>query len=52
MAALTNRDGRVTIIMPHPERSFRYAAELLATADAGDYSGWMRLFRNARRFVG
>ena len=53
IAALTNRDGRVTIIMPHPERSFRYAAELLATGRAPSaYSGWMRLFRNARRFVG
>jgi phosphoribosylformylglycinamidine synthase len=52
LAALTNRDGRVTIIMPHPERSFRSLQNSWRPADAGPYSGWMRLFRNARRFVG
>jgi phosphoribosylformylglycinamidine synthase len=52
VAALTNRDGRVTIIMPHPERSFRSLQNSWRPADAGAYSGWMRLFRNARRFVG
>jgi phosphoribosylformylglycinamidine synthase len=52
IAALCNTDGRVTITMPHPERSFRYAQNSWRPADAGEYSGWMRLFRNARRFVG
>jgi phosphoribosylformylglycinamidine synthase len=51
MAALTNSDGRITIIMPHPERSFRYLQNSWRPAGAGTYSGWMRLFRNARRFV-
>ena len=52
LAALSNLDGRVTITMPHPERSFRYIQNSWRPGDAGEYSGWMRLFRNARRFVG
>jgi phosphoribosylformylglycinamidine synthase len=51
MAVLTNADGRVTITMPHPERSFRYLQNSWRPPDAAGYSGWMRLFRNARRFV-
>jgi phosphoribosylformylglycinamidine synthase len=51
IAALSNRDGRVTITMPHPERSFRYLQNSWRPCGAGEYSGWMRLFRNARRFV-
>jgi len=52
IAALSNFDGRVTITMPHPERSFRYIQNSWRPREAGEYSGWMRLFRNARRFVG
>jgi phosphoribosylformylglycinamidine synthase len=51
LAALSNLDGRVTITMPHPERSFRYIQNSWRPRDAGEYSGWMRLFRNARKFV-
>jgi phosphoribosylformylglycinamidine synthase len=51
IAALSNDDGRVTITMPHPERSFRYLQNSWRPVAAGEYSGWMRLFRNARRFV-
>jgi phosphoribosylformylglycinamidine synthase len=51
IAALCNRDGRVTISMPHPERSFRYLQNSWRPREAGGYSGWMRLFRNARVFV-
>ena len=51
IAALTNLDGRVTLTMPHPERSFRYLQNSWRPRAAGEYSGWMRLFRNARRFV-
>jgi phosphoribosylformylglycinamidine synthase len=51
MAALSNTDGRFTIIMPHPERSFRYVQNSWRPRDAGEHSGWMRLFRNARRYV-
>jgi phosphoribosylformylglycinamidine synthase len=52
IAALSNIDGRFTIIMPHPERSFRYVQNSWRPEHSGEHSGWMRLFRNARRFVG
>jgi phosphoribosylformylglycinamidine synthase len=52
IAALTNTDGRITITMPHPERSFRYVQNSWRPQEVGEYSGWMRLFRNARKFVG
>jgi phosphoribosylformylglycinamidine synthase len=52
IAALANADGRVTITMPHPERSTRYLQNSWRPRDSTGYSGWMRLFRNARRFVG
>jgi phosphoribosylformylglycinamidine synthase len=52
IAALCNADGRVTITMPHPERSVRYVQNSWRPENAGANSGWTRLFRNARRFVG
>jgi phosphoribosylformylglycinamidine synthase len=52
IAALTNTDGRVTITMPHPERSSRYVQNSWHPKEAGEHSGWTRLFRNARKFVG
>ena len=51
IAALSNLDGRVTITMPHPERSYRNVQNSWVPDGAGEWSGWMRLFRNARRFV-
>ena len=52
IAALANEDGRITITMPHPERSRRYPQNSWRPREAGEDSGWLRLFRNARRFVG
>jgi phosphoribosylformylglycinamidine synthase len=52
IAALTTPDGRVTIMMPHPERVFRSVQNSWAPADAGEDSGWMRMFRNARVWIG
>jgi phosphoribosylformylglycinamidine synthase len=52
IAAITNEDGRVTLTMPHPERSFRYAQNSWRPDGAGEYSGWYRMFGNARRWVG
>jgi phosphoribosylformylglycinamidine synthase len=55
LAALCNLDGRVTIAMPHPERAFRNAQLSWRPdgADAeGEDSGWMRMFRNARAWLG
>jgi phosphoribosylformylglycinamidine synthase len=52
IAALSNADGRITVTMPHPERSVRYVQNSWRPDGVGEWSGWMRLFRNARRFVG
>jgi phosphoribosylformylglycinamidine synthase len=52
IAAITNDDGRVTLTMPHPERSFRYVQNSWRPDGAGEYSGWHRMFANARRWVG
>jgi phosphoribosylformylglycinamidine synthase len=49
--ALTNRDGRVTIMMPHPERVFRTVQLSHHPREWGEDSPWMRLFRNARLWV-
>ena len=49
--ALTTPDGRVTILMPHPERVFR-AVQLSWNPFTGPDSPWMRIFRNARVWVG
>ncbi len=52
IAGLTSEDGRVAILMPHPERVFRTVQNSWHPADAGEDSGWMRIFRNARVWVG
>ena len=48
IAALTTSDGRVTVTMPHPERVYRTAQNSWHPREAGEDSGWMRMFRNAR----
>lgn len=45
-------DGRVTIMMPHPERVFRSVQHSWAPAEWGEDGPWMRLFRNARIALG
>jgi len=52
MTAFTTTTGRVTILMPHPERVFRTVAMSWHPADWPEDSPWMRLFRNARAWVG
>jgi len=52
IAALTTSDGRVTVTMPHPERVYRTVQNSWHPRAAGADSGWMRMFRNARRWVG
>jgi phosphoribosylformylglycinamidine synthase len=52
ITGLTTRDGRVTIMMPHPERVFRTVANSWAPESWGEDSAWMRMFRNARVNVG
>ena len=52
MTALTTTTGRVTIIMPHPERVFRSACMSWSPKDWPEDSPWMKLFYNARDWVG
>ncbi|MCF8004464.1 MAG: phosphoribosylformylglycinamidine synthase, partial [Chromatiaceae bacterium] len=52
ITGLCNSDGRVTIMMPHPERIFRTVQQSWHPDDWGEDSPWMRLFRNARVWVG
>ncbi|HMD58239.1 MAG TPA: phosphoribosylformylglycinamidine synthase subunit PurQ, partial [Steroidobacteraceae bacterium] len=52
IAALTTPDGRASVIMPHPERVYRTVQNSWRPADAGPDSGWMRMFRNARVWLG
>ncbi|ADC62525.1 phosphoribosylformylglycinamidine synthase [Allochromatium vinosum] len=52
IAGLTTTDGRVTILMPHPERVFRAVQNSWYPDDWGQDGPWMRLFRNARVWVG
>lgn len=51
IAGMTNKDGRVTIMMPHPERIFRSATNSWRDESWGEYGPWMRMFRNARLWV-
>ncbi|MGZ5051786.1 MAG: phosphoribosylformylglycinamidine synthase [Methylobacter sp.] len=52
ITGLTTTDGRFTIMMPHPERCFRTVQNSWHPNDWGDDGAWMRLFRNARVWVG
>jgi phosphoribosylformylglycinamidine synthase len=52
ITALTSQDGRVTIMMPHPERVFRTVQYSWHPQSWQDDAPWMRLFRNARVWVG
>lgn len=52
VAAVCSEDGRVTITMPHPERVFRTVQNSWAPAAWGEDGAWMRLFRNARVWLG
>jgi len=52
ITGLTTTDGRVSIMMPHPERVFRTVANSWHPDSWGEDSPWMRMFRNARVFLG
>lgn len=52
LTSVTTEDGRFTIMMPHPERSHRAQQLSWHSAEWTDASGWMRMFRNARKWVG
>ncbi len=52
VTALTTEDGRVTIMMPHPERVTRAVQHSWHPDNWGKEGPWARLFQNARRWVG
>jgi phosphoribosylformylglycinamidine synthase len=52
VAGVCSADGRVTLVMPHPERVFRAVQNSWAPKAWAEDGGWMRLFRNARAYVG
>ena len=52
IAGVTNTNGRVTIMMPHPERVYRAAQMSWKPEDWTELSGWYRLFAGARKALG
>ena len=52
VAGVTTADGRFTIMMPHPERTFRSVQMSWKPPGLGDDAPWLGMFRNARRWVG
>ena len=52
ITGLTTVDGRFTILMPHPERVFRTVANSWHPQEWGEDGPWLRMFRNARVWVG
>ncbi|MEK8034816.1 phosphoribosylformylglycinamidine synthase [Ideonella sp. DXS29W] len=52
LTSVTTADGRFTALMPHPERVFRNVQMSWTNGDIAADSPWMRMFRNARRWLG
>jgi phosphoribosylformylglycinamidine synthase len=52
VTGLTTNDGRFTIMMPHPERVFRTVTSSWHPEEWGEDGAWMRMFRNARAWLG
>jgi phosphoribosylformylglycinamidine synthase len=52
LTAVTTADGRFSVMMPHAERVFRSVQHSWAPPGWGEESPWMRMFRNARKWVG
>ena len=52
ITAVTSENGRVTLMMPHPERVFRTVSNSWHPENWGEDSPWMRIFRNARQQLG
>ena len=56
LTGFTTQDGRFSIMMPHPERVFRtvqhsWQPEAWKANDGQEDAPWMRMFRNARKFI-
>ena len=52
VAGVTTPDGRVTIMMPHPERTIRTVQHSWHPPSWGEHGPWLHMFRNARKWVG
>ncbi|KQV82521.1 phosphoribosylformylglycinamidine synthase [Massilia sp. Root351] len=52
LTSVTTADGRFTVMMPHAERVFRSVQQSWHPESWGEDSPWMRMFRNARKFIG
>jgi phosphoribosylformylglycinamidine synthase len=52
LTAVTTADGRFTAMMPHPERVFRNIQMSWSNGDPAAHSPWMRIWHNARKWVG
>lgn len=52
LTSVTTPDGRFTVMMPHAERVFRTVTNSWHPDGWGEDSPWMRMFRNARKFIG
>ena len=51
VAGVTNASGTITLMMPHPERSFLSAQHSWKPEEWGEYSPWIKFFLNAREFI-
>jgi phosphoribosylformylglycinamidine synthase len=52
LTAVTTADGRFTAMMPHPERVFRNVQMSWTSGDISSTSPWLRVWQNARKWVG
>ncbi|PIG08460.1 phosphoribosylformylglycinamidine synthase single chain form [Comamonas sp. 26] len=52
LTAVTTDDGRFTAMMPHPERVFRNVQMSWTSGDKSEFSPWMNVWRNARKWLG
>jgi phosphoribosylformylglycinamidine synthase len=52
ITAICNDDGRITALMPHPERTIRGVTGSWWPKQWGEFTPWIQLFRNARKWVG
>ncbi|WP_182286564.1 phosphoribosylformylglycinamidine synthase [Comamonas testosteroni] len=52
LTAVATADGRFTAMMPHPERVFRNVQMSWTSGDKSEFSPWMRVWRNARKWLG
>jgi phosphoribosylformylglycinamidine synthase len=51
LTAVTSTDGRFTAMMPHPERVFRNVQMSFTSGNVSDFSPWLRMWQNARRWL-